>query len=112
MIDRLFISFAICGFLSPILAWANDFPTQARAEYVLACMSSAGEDARNLRQCSCAIDHIASDLPYDKYVAAETVMRMRKLNGEKGSLFRESDSLHDTVKILKSAEAGAEKACF
>ncbi len=41
----------------------NDYPTQARAEYVFACMASNGQTQQALRQCSCSIDVIASVLP-------------------------------------------------
>jgi hypothetical protein len=51
-------------------------------------------------------------LAYEKLVAAETVLRMQKMNGEKGSLFRESDSFRETVKTLKNAEAKATQECF
>ncbi|HIF09255.1 MAG TPA: hypothetical protein EYQ81_05005 [Sneathiellales bacterium] len=102
----------LCGLVWPQISEANDFPTEARAEYVIACMSGTGENARSLRHCACAVDRIAAELKYDQYVAAETVLRMRKMNGEKGSLFRESDSLTKTVKALDSAVTEAKKGCF
>ena len=52
----------------------NDYPTAARADYVFACMKTNGETRQALEQCSCSIDVIASILPYDRYVAAETVL--------------------------------------
>jgi hypothetical protein len=54
----------------------NDYPTAARADYVFACMKTNGETRRALEQCSCSIDVIASILPYDRYVAAETVLSL------------------------------------
>lgn len=44
----------------------NDYPTQARAEFVFACMASNGQTQQALRQCACAIDVIASILPVRK----------------------------------------------
>src|SRR3972149_10187948 len=38
----------------------NDFPTAARVEYVLACMSGTAQDYAYLNKCSCALDAIAS----------------------------------------------------
>ena len=46
-------------------ATGNDFPTQTRAVYVFACMASNGQTQQALRECACAIDVIASVLPYD-----------------------------------------------
>ena len=55
----------------------NDYPTKARADYVFACMATNGQTRDMLGRCSCSIDMIATILPYDGYVAAETVLRMR-----------------------------------
>jgi hypothetical protein len=51
----------------------NDYPTAARADYVFACMKANGETRPALDQCSCSIDVIATMLPYERYVAGETV---------------------------------------
>ncbi len=55
---------------------ANDYPTEARADYVFVCMKTNGETPDMLRRCSCSIDVIASLLAYDHYVAAQTVVSM------------------------------------
>ena len=55
----------------------NDYPTAVRAEYVFACMATNGQTQDALTRCSCSIDQIAGILPYDAYVEAETVLRMR-----------------------------------
>ena len=40
----------------------NDgYPTDARAEFVFACMATNGQTQEALRRCSCAIDVIAPD---------------------------------------------------
>ncbi|NQV20423.1 MAG: hypothetical protein HQ511_03300 [Rhodospirillales bacterium] len=111
-IYRLSVAAAVCQILWLLPAMANDYPTEARAEYVVACLSHNAENGAALRQCACTIDKIASRLTYDEYVAAETVLRMRQLNGEKGSLFRESDSFGKTIATLKNAEAEAKNVCF
>ena len=41
----------------------NDYPTEARADYVFGCMAANGQSRQALRQCSCSIDEIASILP-------------------------------------------------
>ncbi len=90
----------------------NDYSTATRADYVFACMSSNGQTRQVLERCSCSIDIIASILPYDRYVEAETVLQMRHLGGEKGSVFRVGSSFKNVVADLKRAQAEAEIRCF
>ena len=48
-------------------------------------------DAAGDRQCSCSIDVIASLLPYERYVTAETVLSMSQVKGNLGTQFRSSE---------------------
>jgi hypothetical protein len=90
----------------------NGYPTETRAEYVFACMASNGQTQQALRQCSCAIDVIASVLPYDKYEQAETVLRMRRSGGGYlGEMFRTTIA-NNIVRDLQEAQAEAEIRCF
>ena len=59
----------------------NDYPTSARADYVFGCMKANGETQELLQKCSCSIDVIASIIPYDRYVAAETIISMSQVTG-------------------------------
>lgn len=90
----------------------NDYPTQARAEYVFSCMAVNGGTQEALVKCSCAIDVIASILPYEDYVTAETVLRMRQTSGEKSALFRGTEISNKAVEELRRAQAEAEIRCF
>ena len=90
----------------------NDYPTEARVEYVLACMATNGESPEALRRCSCSIDNIAAVLPYDGYVAAETVLRMRQTSGERAGMFRQGAMMDSVTADLRRAEAEAEILCF
>ena len=68
---------------------ANDFPTQARVEYVIACMNERGEQSYDtLYPCVCIVDRIASSMPYREYVEAETLTFLFSTPGEKGGVFR------------------------
>lgn len=96
-------------------AWAqaiNDYPTNARAEYVFTCMATNGENREMLDRCSCAIDQIATVLPYEDYVSAETVLRMRQVTGERASMFKGMAEMTEIVAKLRRAEAEAEILCF
>lgn len=91
---------------------SNDYPTAARAEFVFACMATNGGNQEALQRCSCAIDVIASVLPYDNYEKAETVMRMRRsAGGYLGAEFR-SALTNGIVRDLDEAQAEAEIRCF
>ena len=96
----------------PAVAAASDYPTVDRADYVYGCMKANGETRDALERCACSIDIIASILPHDGYVAAETFMRMGQLSGEGGVLFRTSEPSRKAIENLKRAQAEAEMRCF
>ncbi|PWJ75803.1 hypothetical protein C7441_12061 [Pseudaminobacter salicylatoxidans] len=91
---------------------AGDYPTTALADYVLGCMKSNGETQEMLQRCSCSIDVIASIMPYDDYVAAETFKRMSLTTGEKSTLFKESAPAKASAAELRRAQAEADVRCF
>ncbi|MFT4151841.1 MAG: hypothetical protein QM656_16690 [Paracoccaceae bacterium] len=90
----------------------NDYPTEARADYVFGCMAVNGRTQDALSRCSCSIDQIASILPYDRYVSAETVLRMRQGGGEGAALFRGAPAMRTILADLRRAQAEAEMLCF
>jgi len=93
-------------------AETNDYPTEARADYVFVCMKTNGETQEMLRRCSCSIDIIASLLPYDRYVAAQTVASMNQVQGQIGTMFRASQQTKAMLDDLRRAQAEAEVRCF
>ncbi len=113
MLRSLVLSAALLAPLSvSAQGTANDYPTDARAEYVFACMAVNGQTQEVLGRCSCSIDQIATILPYDRYVEAETVLRMRQIGGEAGALFRGAPTLRGIAADLRRAQAEAEMVCF
>ncbi len=90
----------------------NDYPTSARADYVFACMKTNGETRQALDRCSCSIDVIASILPYDRYVTAETVASMLQVPGRLGGMFRSPEPARAALNDLRHAQAEAEVRCF
>ncbi|TRW98736.1 hypothetical protein FNJ84_04055 [Paracoccus sp. M683] len=103
----------LCLLATPAAAQeVSDFPTNARAEYVFACMATNGQTREMLDRCSCAIDQIASVITYDDYVSAETVLTMRQVSGERASMFRGMPQMTEIVATLRRAEAEAEILCF
>lgn len=90
----------------------NDYPTSARADYVLGCMAANNQTRQALDNCSCSVDVIASILPYDKYVEAETVLSVRQGVGAQSRAFNATKSFDDIVANLRRAQAEAEIRCF
>jgi hypothetical protein len=90
---------------------ANDFPTEARADYIFACMAANGQSRESLKKCACSIDVVASIMPYDKYVEAETVLSMRQGVGHNATMFRAAN-FEEMVADLRRAQAEGEIRCF
>jgi hypothetical protein len=90
----------------------NDYPTSARADYVFGCMKANGETQELLQKCSCSIDVIASIIPYDRYVAAETILSMSQVTGPVGSEFRSTEPARLALQEFRRAQAEAEVRCF
>jgi hypothetical protein len=107
----------VLGLLAARMAGAqegtvNDYPTTARADYVFACMTANGGTRQVLERCSCSIDVIASILPYERYVQAETALSIGQRPGESAELFRNNPFMQDLVADLRRAQAEAEVQCF
>ena len=90
----------------------NDYPTAARADYVFACMATNGQTREMLDRCACSIDEIATILPYEKYLQAETVLSMRRVGGERMAVFNSAVTAENLVADLRRAQAEAEVICF
>lgn len=105
-------------FLAAVLATpsgaqqVNDYPTTTRVDYVFACMKANGETRDSLERCSCSIDVVATLLPYDRYVAGETVASLAQVQGERGAQFRSPEPSRTAVDDLRRAQAEAEVRCF
>ena len=90
----------------------NDYPTSARAEYVFGCIKANVETRQAIEQCSCSIDVVASLVPYDRYVTAETVLSMSQVRSDLGGQFRTSEQAASALNDLRRAQAEAEVRCF
>lgn len=90
----------------------NDYPTSARADYVFGCMKANGETREILQKCSCSIDVIASIIPYDRYVATETILSMSQVTGPVGNEFRATEPARLELQQFRQAQAEAEIRCF
>ncbi|MDJ0450416.1 hypothetical protein [Methylocystis sp. JR02] len=109
---RLVLAMLLLAAAPAAAADINDYPTSARADYVFACMKANGDSRLSLEQCSCSIDVIASILPYDSYVAAETVASVNQQPGQIGMMMRNTGAARDTLETLRRAQAEAQVRCF
>ena len=95
-------------------AVANDFPTQARVEFVLSCMGERGGQSYNsMYPCICVIDRMAAQMPYREYTAAETLSFLYSTPGERGGFFRDAaPRSRKRIKAFLALREEAEAACF
>jgi hypothetical protein len=101
-------------FMGSAAAQADDYPTWARADYVIGCMAANGNTHQALMQCSCSIDVIASLMPYERYEKADTALSMQVGGGVGGrvGLFRDPPGIKDVIEQLRRAQAEANLQCF
>lgn len=93
---------------------ANDYPTPARVDYVIGCMAANNNTREAMLQCSCAIDVVASLMPYADYEKAETALSMQAGGGAGGrmALFRDPPGIRAVIEELRRAQAEANLQCF
>jgi len=97
----------------PANAEDNDYPTSARADYVIGCMAANGNTREALLKCSCAIDTIASLMPYSHYEQAETALSLQAGGGVGGrvGLFRDPPQIKAVIEELHRSQAEANLQC-
>ncbi len=90
----------------------HDFPTNARADYVIGCLAANGFQHKLLDQCACSIDAIADQMSYEDYERAETIMSMQQASiGPRGGLFRDTPVAKTSLQQLQRAQAEANLRC-
>jgi hypothetical protein len=108
------LGLAPSAWAAPSATPANDYPTSARADYVLGCMAVNGNTHEALFQCSCALDTIAGMMPYADYEKAETALSLQLGGGVGGrvALFRDPPEIKAVLDRLRQAQAEANLSCF
>jgi uncharacterized protein YfaQ (DUF2300 family) len=118
---RLPLFFVVAASVAAVAppSWAQDthspkydYPTAARADYVIGCLAANGFQRELLEKCACGIDIIADRLSYDDYETANTVLSMQQASvGPRGGLFRDTPVARDELEKLRRAEAEANLRC-
>jgi hypothetical protein len=95
-------------------AWANDFPTNARVEYVTQCMREHPQatEREAMYKCSCAIDAIAARMSYDEWVDTSTVANAITIAGERGGVVRDMKDGRKIAASWREIQEDARKRCF
>jgi hypothetical protein len=89
-----------------------EYPTAARADYVIGCLAANGFQRQLLDRCACEIDTIANQMTYDDYERAGTVLSMQQASvGPRGGLFRDTPVAKQSLEELRRAEAEASLRC-
>lgn len=89
------------------------YPTLDRVRYVHECMrDNPGPTFEMSEKCSCAIDRIAEQVPYDDYMEMITAANATSIGGERGSYIRDVKVLQDDIKRWRTLQKDVHKACF
>src|SRR5271163_1541821 len=88
------------------------YPTYDEAFYVLACQEMNGRNAEGLQKCSCAINAIEAELPYEQYSDAALVFAMRQAGGQSAALYRDTVAMKEIADRFIRAQTRANRQCF
>ena len=103
----------LLGLCASPFGYANDFPTRARVEFVLTCMSeSKAPQQESMYKCSCAIDAIADKVTYSAWVDLSTVANGITIAGERGGVMRDLKDGRKLIASYRELQDSAKKACF
>ena len=101
------------GLLLAGVALANDFPTQARVEFVLGCMNEqGGQSYDTLYKCVCLVDAIAAEMTHTEFAEAQVFSQLRSTAGERGGVFRDPDQAQALIAKLEAAIDRGKARCF
>jgi hypothetical protein len=89
-----------------------DYPTAARADYVIGCLASNDMNRLMLDKCSCGIDTIADIMTYDDYEKASTILSMQQGGlGQHGAEFTDTPIAKEETTKLHAAQAEVNLRC-
>ena len=91
----------------------NDYPTAARADFVIGCLMEHQFKHEALDLCACKIDVIADEMTYDEFNQADTILGVQR-NGGMGranDLFRDTPVAHQIMAKFHHAQAEADNTC-
>ncbi|MDP3294816.1 MAG: hypothetical protein Q8M37_08760 [Nevskia sp.] len=95
-------------------AAVNDYPTVDRVEFVHLCQRENADrpPQEMVYKCSCVIDKLAADLPYEDFVEASTAYYASTIAGERGQVMRNERVAKNLADQFRSLLGKARKSCF
>lgn len=94
-------------------AQANDYPTADRVLYVEACMvQHPGPRFEMLSKCSCALDQMASQVPFSEFDTMQTATNAMSIGGERGNTIRDTEVMTAQIKRFREVQIKAKRSCF
>ena len=94
-------------------AQAHDYPTAERVVFVQACMRDhPGPHYEMLNKCSCMLDKIASDVPFDDFVDMNTATNANSIGGERGGAIRDVEAMQVLIRKFRKIQADAKQGCL
>ena len=114
LVPRTVVCWIAAGLLAlPAWGQTHDYPTSERVIYVEACMHDhPGGHYEMLNKCSCVLDTIARQVPFDDYVTMSTATNANSIGGERGSYIRDVESLQVQIRKFRQLQAQARKSCL
>jgi len=93
---------------------SHDFPTIDRVLFVESCVREHPDRPRQemLYKCSCALDRIAGELPYEEYVELSTAADAGQIAGERGTAVRDSSEGKSMGTRYKAVRSKAFSSCL
>ncbi|HEX6362207.1 MAG TPA: hypothetical protein VFZ93_04580 [Albitalea sp.] len=91
----------------------HDYPTADRVVYVQSCMRDhPGPHYEMLNKCSCVLDTIAKQVPFDDFVSMTTATNANTIGGERGSYIRDVEPLQQQIRRFRQLQSQALKSCM
>lgn len=110
---RLVAAIALVATATQLPAQAYDYPTSDRVLYVQACMrDNPGPYYEMLNKCSCALDKIAVDVPFDDFVDMNTATNANSIGGERGNSIRDVEPMQVIIRKYRKIQADAKQSCL
>jgi hypothetical protein len=110
---RGFAAGALAVVAAGAAAQVNDYPTTDRVVFVQACIRDhPGNYFEMINKCSCAIDAIAREVPFETYTSMSTALNANTIGGERGGYIRDTEMLQGDIRKFRQLTAKAKKGCF
>jgi hypothetical protein len=91
----------------------HDYPTADRVNYVLECLRQhPGPEYEMLSKCSCALDKLAAQVPFDDFTSMSTATNANSIGGERGNYIRDTETLQKQIRRFRDLQSQAKKSCF